>query len=615
MERCQSTHFRPNGVVSVIKITSSRTHRKTSCHSLFLFTLMGMTTWLFTGCSGGSATATKPSDFEPPLEPVNIGGDGDLYDPERLIDINISMASEDYAAMKKEGRTLASTARECVPDYEYTEFTATVTIDGDTMKNVVIRKKGFLGSLSPSRPSIKLDFDDLHDGRTYQNMTRMTLNNNRQDPSNARQCMAYDLFRKAGIKAPHCNFARVRVNGEDLGIFSNVEPVKKPFLKDAFGNKGGNLYEAQLADFGTYLSQNFEKKTNEKENDRTDLQQVVDALQLPDAELMTTLPQIVDVNEFIRFWAMETLLGFWDSATGNANNFYLYRSTEDKLIHFIPWGADTAFTGTHVFKPDSGPLFRNLSLAARLYDIDSYREQYLSTLRDLLENQWDEAALQEELTRIRLLTGTPESAFGSISTFISGRGIEGSDDYIASQRQKLTAATEGSSSSGTSHLLEDVEVDCNQQPKTTTLIGTIEAKGGEDTGGFSFTLPNGHRALANVGIAATEVDSIVYSVTEYTNPGVVSLLLIGVDLGDSLTPYVLQLFIETSDYKPGTHAIQGLATNALLFEVDESASLGVNTLAMGATGTIIIESVGSGANAGDVKLKLNMNLEYLPGVE
>ena len=79
---------------------------------------------------------------------------------------------------------------------------ATVTIDGDTMGNVNVRKKGFIGSLSPDLPSLKLDFNDLQEGRTYQNVSRMTLNNNRQDPSNVRQCLAYDRFRDIGIAAP-----------------------------------------------------------------------------------------------------------------------------------------------------------------------------------------------------------------------------------------------------------------------------------------------------------------------------------------------------------------------------------------------------------------------------
>src|SRR5690554_99250 len=259
---------------------------------------------LFAGCGGDGATeVSDPADLEAPREPLNLGGEGDLYAPNRLLEVSVSMDAGEFNQLRSEGRTLASTARECLTDYEYTEFTASVTIDGVAMEDVVVRKKGYIGSLSPSIPSLKLDFNDLWDGRTYQNNKGLTLNNNRQDPSNARQCLAYEQFRQAGIAAPRCNYARVRVNGEDLGIFTNVEPIKKPFLARAFGDDEGNQYEAQTADFGTRLSQKFEKKTNERENDRSDLQSVTDALALPDEQFMNVLPQLVDVDEFIRFWA------------------------------------------------------------------------------------------------------------------------------------------------------------------------------------------------------------------------------------------------------------------------------------------------------------------------
>lgn len=570
---------------------------------------------LLSACGDGGTSTSSPSDFDPPLEPVNIGGDGDLFDPERLIDVKITLPAQDFAKLKAEGRTLASTARECPAEFEYTEFAAKVTIDGDTMDNVMVRKKGFMGSLSPSRPSLKLDFNDLHKGRTYQHMSRMTLNNNRQDASNARQCLGYDLFRSAGIHAPRCNFAKVSVNGEDLGIFTNVEPIKKPFLARTFGDDDGNLYEAQLSDFGTHLNDRFEKKTNKKENDRTDLQTVADALQLPDEQMMNVLPQLLDVDEFITFWALETLLGFWDSATGNANNFYIYRSPTDGRFHFIPWGADTAFNRTHLLKPDSGPLYRNFHLAARLYGMDTYRQQYLDTLEDLLQNHWDEAALQAELDRIRQLTGTPESAQESVIRFISGHGEPGDDDYLPSQRQRLASAIAGELPDGAVHLLEDVAPDCDTQPLTTQLTASIKASGGTDTGIFSFKLPGGQQVSASLTFAAFEVDSLVYTLSKETSPPVVSLLLIGADINDAFTPYVLQVFIEVTDYVPGTHVLHGLATNMLLFEVEQGDPVGINTLALGATGTITINSVGTGAQEGDVDLTMDVTLEYLPGIE
>lgn len=94
-----------------------------------------------------------------------------------------------------------------------------------------------------------------------------------------------------------------------------------------------------------------------------------------------------------------------------------------------------------------------------------------------------------------------------------------------------------------------------------------------------------------------------------------SLLLIGVDAAQGFKPYVLQVFIEDTDYIPGTHKLHGFATNALLFEVDESVPGDVVSLALGATGTITLNSVGSGANAGDVDMDIDMTMEYLPGTE
>ncbi|EHJ05668.1 CotH kinase family protein [Marinobacter manganoxydans] len=566
---------------------------------------------LLAGCGGGGGETevSSPSDFDPPAEPVNIGGDAELYDPERLIDVSVSMSSADFSKLKSEARTLASTDRECVPEFEYTEFTASVTIDGDRMDRVIVRKKGYMGSLSPSIPSLKLDFNDLWPGRTYQNMTRMTLNNNRQDPSNARQCMAYDQFRQAGLAAPKCNYARVSVNGEDLGVFTNVEPIKKPFLARVFGDDDGNQYEAQTADFGTWLSERFEKKTNEKENDRTDLQAVTDALDLPDEQMVNVLPQLVDVDEFIRFWALETLLGAWDSATGNANNFHIYRDPGDGLFHFIPWGADTAFRGAHPLKPLTGVLYRNFSLADRLFSIPEYRARYEAELEDLLATQWDEADLLAEVERIRELTGTSAEATASLNAFIGGRGVAGDDDFRPARRAVIEQAIAEETPSGEVYRLADTQPDCSV-PATTSLTGTIKSEDGADTGAFRFTLPGGRAVNASLTFAAFEVDSLVYSVDRESKPAVISLLLIGADINDNFTPYVLQLFIEASDYVPGTHEFHGFATNALLFEVDESQPGDVRTLALGAEGSITVIGVGSGASEGDVELSLNATLEY-----
>ena len=541
-------------------------------------------------CGGGGGSPTDPSDFEVPASGGNIGGDGNIFEPNRLLDIQITLADQDYEVLLSEGRTLASTARECVPEFEYTEFEARVTIDGDTIEKVGVRKKGFLGSLSPTRPSIKLDFDEFIDGQTYQNRKRMTLNNNRQDTSNARQCITYDYFRKAGLAAPQCNFARVTINGVFQGIYTNVEPIKKPFLERVFGDKDGNLYEAQISDFGEFLSDKFEKKTNESENDRTDLSAVADILTLPDDSFSEQIGTVIDTDEFIRFWAMETLLGHWDSATGNANNFYIYQSPVDNRFHFIPWGADASFTGFHFLKPGSGPLYRNFSLASRFYQIPLYREQYLSTLTEYLETIWNEADFEAELNRIATLTGTEQQALETIQTFVFGQGSVGDTNYIRSQRSRLESAIAGLEPAETEYLLPDIQPNC-AQPFSSNITANASSFSNVDSGTFNFTLASGRQVEANITFASTAVDSIALTQENITSPPVVSVLLIGVDASDNFTPYVLQVFIEEPQFVDGSHQLHGFATNLILFAVDDTQPLGVKTLALGDTGTITLTNL------------------------
>ena len=77
-----------------------------------------------------------------------------------------------------------------------------MTVDGRLLPNVAVRKKGFFGSLSETRPSLKVKFDEYVGGQQLNSLDRLTLNNNLQDPSELKQCLTYFLMRKAGVPAP-----------------------------------------------------------------------------------------------------------------------------------------------------------------------------------------------------------------------------------------------------------------------------------------------------------------------------------------------------------------------------------------------------------------------------
>ena len=219
-------------------------------------------------------------------------------------------------------------------------------------------------------------------------------------------CLVYKVFQDAGYPAPRCNYAKVTVNGEYLGVYIHVDSVKKPLLERLFGDDDGNLYEGQLSDFNETFRNTFEKKTNKQEDLWTDVENATLALGTPGSEGLKLVEDAFDIDLFLTFWAVEVLIGHWDGYTGNLNNFYVYNDpTKDKFV-FLPWGPDSAFAEiNNPFDDYDYPasVMANSALAKRLYEDPEYREAYRTRLAELLTTAWNEDELLSEVARIESL--------------------------------------------------------------------------------------------------------------------------------------------------------------------------------------------------------------------
>jgi hypothetical protein len=172
------------------------------------------------------ARALQNPGLEPGLAPMCAAAEVPddmseiVFTPERLIDVDIRIDKADWDLLRVEkrdvlGEILSSTCG-TTPWYSpYNFYPSEVTVDGQTFSNVAVRKKGFFGSLSDTQPSFKLKFDEYVGGQQWNDMDRLTLNNDNQDPAHVKQCLSYGLMRKAGIPAPRCNFAHVTVTVVD----------------------------------------------------------------------------------------------------------------------------------------------------------------------------------------------------------------------------------------------------------------------------------------------------------------------------------------------------------------------------------------------------------------
>ena len=85
----------------------------------------------------------------------------------------------------------------------------------------------------------------------------------------------------------------MKVNDDDMGVYANVEAIKKPMLRRLFGDDSGNLYEGTVADIRTGFTARIEKKTNEDEDDWSDLNALLAAIESPDDEFVERIDAVL----------------------------------------------------------------------------------------------------------------------------------------------------------------------------------------------------------------------------------------------------------------------------------------------------------------------------------
>ena len=378
-------------------------------------------------CGGGASDGG--SDSGP-------GGGGDDIFARELLEVRIDMDPADWDQLRNQIKTRHSQygredCRDAPAPNPYTWFAATVTIDGEEVPVTGVRKKGNLGSQSTLIPSMKLRFDEFVDGQSFHGLNRLALNNSKADPSYARTCLGYGMFAAAGIAAPRCTYAHVVVNGQDLGPYVVIDEVHSQFLTRHFERADGNLYEGTASDFREDAIGGFEQETNQDTDpSRADLAAVLDALSANDDQLRQRLADAIDLPEFIKFWAIESLVWHRDGYSGNANNFFVYADpAADGRFRFIPWGPDAAFHfDTRDPVPDSVLAYG--VIANRLYAIPAERDRYYELLEKELDDLWDPDAMTAEAARVSGLVRPllpsevrreHDDDFADLESFIGGR--------------------------------------------------------------------------------------------------------------------------------------------------------------------------------------------------
>jgi hypothetical protein len=422
--------------------------------------------------------------------------DGRILDDSRVIEITISLPADDWESLRRESRDAARVFRgDTVSPFTWRR--ADIVIDGVPVGSVGVRKKGLFGSLDTATPSLLVDFNRFVDQEPVEGLGRLTLNNNKQDTSLVSQSLAYRVFRAAGLAAPRVGFASVTVNGESLGIYSNVESIRKPFLRRSFGNGSGMLVEGTINDIVPESLDRLEIQGADGPTDRARLDELATLLASPDPLDVEKLGTLVDLDDFFTFWAVESLLNVWDGYTSNQNNYFLYATPSDGLFRFIPWGADAtlgsapAFGGPFAPRRTAPPVAAQAALPNRLYFSPGMADRYRTVLEGVLASVWKEDELLSEIDRLEQLL-TP--ALGRRQAG-APKAMEAARDYIRRRRGELVQAFESWPAAAPSTW---------RRPMTSEPLGTA-------TGSFSATYRDG--AVDEVPAAEVSLELILDDTT------------------------------------------------------------------------------------------------------
>ena len=306
----------------------------------------------------------------------------EFFSSGRIPHVRIQLDATNLTALKKDNR----------------KYARCTVGDGETVYNDVgIHLKGAAGSFRglDDRPALTLNFDKFIDEQKFQGMDKLHLNNSVQDPSYMTEIICGEMFRAADVPAPRGTYARVELNGRDLGLYVLKEGFDKTFLKRYFKNNKGNLYDAG---FIKEITEPLEKDSGEGVNDHSDLKALAKAAQEQDPNTrFQKLREVLDVERFISFLGMEVMTWHWDGYSLNKNNYRVYHEPDANKIVFLPHGMD------QMFWDPNGPIRPNFQglVAQALVQTPEGRQRYRARFGELYTNVFKVAALTNRVNELQ----------------------------------------------------------------------------------------------------------------------------------------------------------------------------------------------------------------------
>jgi putative heme-binding domain-containing protein len=361
----------------------------------------------------------------------------------KVVQLNIEIADDEYRAMQPPAPTGGPGGPPPAPrprkpgererernlfGIEFPWARGAISTDGKTIKGVGIRYTGnasYFASAGGLKRSFVVDLDRADHARLH-DLQGLLLESGALDPTKAREALAFALFRAAGVPAPRTVLAEITltVPGEQenayLGLYTIVEPVDGAFLKNRFGSDKGLLVRPQGLRGLDFLGEDWEKYRGPyrplAEPAPADAKRLIEFVRLvqrgDDDKFRNEIASYLDVDKFLRFMAVQSLIANADGFFTLSYNYALYLDPNTNRFVFIPGDQELSFAnflmmGTAEQLMDMSlarPYGGENRLADRLLAIKDVRDAYGKVVKDLATSVFRKERFLADLEAVEVVT-------------------------------------------------------------------------------------------------------------------------------------------------------------------------------------------------------------------
>ncbi len=340
-----------------------------------------------------------------------------FYDINTIQDIRITFFQNDWDdvldSLKK------------TPDAPYL-LAKSVEINGQLFDSVGVKYKGYSSyDTSNLKNPLHIELDYVRKGQNYQGIKDIKLANGYSDPTFVRETMSYEILRKY-MAAPLANYAKVSMNGEYRGLYTNVESINKRFVRKHFHTDGNNPFfkcnPTDVVATNGHSDLKYESPDSADYYKRYEIKSDEGWAEL--LTLMDTLTNypwkvrnVLDVDRALWMLVFNNVFVNLDSYTGAfAQNYYIYRDRNKRWLPVV-WDLNMSFGsfplldgGTSLTIPQMKQLdplakadddFR--PLIKSLLEDPVYKRMYLAHMRTMLQENFSSTAYKTRALQLQAL--------------------------------------------------------------------------------------------------------------------------------------------------------------------------------------------------------------------